>query len=103
MLTVSILKKPSCVHTIGRSRGVCQVHATPYGTQFFRFRIHFHQKAPTSEVHAPPMGNPGSACDTARAAPESPTGCVYQMRQRTHRALCALLRSPGAALFTHTH
>ena len=31
-------------------------HATPYGTQFFCFRIHFHQKAPTSEVHAPPNG-----------------------------------------------
>ena len=47
--------------------GACQVHATPYGTQFFHFSIHFHQKAPTSEghapqwVHAPPMGNPGSA------------------------------------------
>ena len=27
----------------------------PYGTQFFRFRIHFHQKVPTSEVHAPPL------------------------------------------------
>ena len=28
----------------------------PYGTQFFRFRIHFHRKVPTSEVHAPLMG-----------------------------------------------
>ena len=26
----------------------------PYGTQFFRFHIHFHQKAPMLEVHAPP-------------------------------------------------
>ena len=26
----------------------------PYGTQFFHFRIHFHRKVPTSEVHAPP-------------------------------------------------
>ena len=39
-----------------------------YGTQFFRFRMHFCQKAPTSEVHSPPngstpppTGNPGSA------------------------------------------
>ena len=47
----------------------CLVHATPYGTQFFRFRIHFHWKVPASEVHAPlmgarpPTGNPGSATD----------------------------------------
>ena len=34
--------------------GACRVHATPYGTQFFRFHIHFHQKPPASEVHAPP-------------------------------------------------
>ena len=39
----------------------------PYRTQFFCFCIHFHWKAPTSEVHAPltdvcpPTGNPGSA------------------------------------------
>ena len=40
----------------------------PHGTQFFLFHIHFHQKVPTSEVHAPlngctppPTGNPGSA------------------------------------------
>ena len=33
----------------------------PYGTQFFRFRIHFNRKVPTSEVHAPPTGSPGSA------------------------------------------
>ena len=25
----------------------------PYRTQFFRFHIHFHQKAPALEVHAP--------------------------------------------------
>ena len=31
-------------------------HMPPYGTQFFRFCIHFHQKVPTSEVHAPPNG-----------------------------------------------
>ena len=30
-------------------------HMPPYGTQFFHFRIHFHQKVPTSEVHAPPL------------------------------------------------
>ena len=47
--------------------GACQVHATPYGTQFFHFHIHFHQKVPASEVHAspmgarPPTGNPESA------------------------------------------
>ena len=47
--------------------GPCRAHATPYGTQFFHFCIHFHQKAPMSEVHAPPpgarppAGNPGSA------------------------------------------
>ena len=35
--------------------GACQVHA-PYGTQFFHFCIHFHQKVPTSEVHAPLTG-----------------------------------------------
>ena len=42
-----------------------------YGTQFFHFHIHFHQKVPVPEVHAPPMGarppptgNPGFA--TAR-------------------------------------
>ena len=28
----------------------------PHGTQFFHFRIHFHRKVPTSEVHAPLMG-----------------------------------------------
>ena len=28
----------------------------PYGTQFFHFRIHFHQKVPVSAVHAPPTG-----------------------------------------------
>ena len=39
----------------------------PKGAQFFRFCIHFHQKAPASEVHGPPngstppTGNPGSA------------------------------------------
>ena len=26
------------------------------GTQFFHFRIHFHRKVPTSEVHAPLTG-----------------------------------------------
>ena len=28
----------------------------PYGTKFFHFHIHFHQKVPTSEVHTPPTG-----------------------------------------------
>ena len=56
--------------SIGGSRGACRVHATPYGTQFFRFRIHFHRKVPASEVYAPPngctpppTGNPGSVTD----------------------------------------
>ena len=48
--------------SIGGSRGgVCWAHAPPYRTKFFRFHIHFCRKAPTSEVHAPPTGNPGSA------------------------------------------
>ena len=37
---------------IGGSRGRTRRKPPPYGTQFFRFRIYFHQKAPTSEVHA---------------------------------------------------
>ena len=36
--------------------GACRAHASPYGTQFFHFHIHFHQKVPVSEVHAPPNG-----------------------------------------------
>ena len=27
----------------------------PYGTQFFHFCTHFHQKVPVLEVHAPPQ------------------------------------------------
>ena len=52
---------------IGGSRGGVPGARPPYGTQFFRFCIHFHRKVPTSEVHAPltgarpPTGNPGSA------------------------------------------
>ena len=34
-------------------RGACRAHATPYGTQFFCFHIHFHQKVPALGVHAP--------------------------------------------------
>ena len=36
----------------------CLAHPPPppHGTQFFRFRIHFHRKRPMSEVHAPPNG-----------------------------------------------
>ena len=41
--------------------GGCAGHTPPYGTKFFHFCIHFCQKAPMSEVHAPPTGNPGSA------------------------------------------
>ena len=40
----------------GRSR-----HMPPYRTQIFCFHIHYHQKAPAPQVHAPPTGNPGSA------------------------------------------
>ena len=40
---------------IGGSRGRARC-TSPYGTQFFHFRIHFHQKVPISEVHTPPMG-----------------------------------------------
>ena len=36
----------------------CRAHAPPsHGTQFFSFGIHFCQKAPVSEVHAPPNGS----------------------------------------------
>ena len=52
---------PSTRVIIGGSRGGVPGARPPYGTQFFRFRIHFHQKVPTSEVHAPPTANPGSA------------------------------------------
>ena len=41
---------------IGGSRGRARRTPPPYGTQFFRFCIHFHQKVPMSEVHAPPNG-----------------------------------------------
>ena len=41
-------------HALADLRGVCRVHTTPYGTQFFCFHIHFNRKAPASEVHAPP-------------------------------------------------
>ena len=40
---------------IGGSRGRAR-RTPPYGTQFFRFRIHFHRKVPMSVVHAPPNG-----------------------------------------------
>ena len=33
--------------------GACRAHATPYGTQFFHFHIHFHRKVPMSGVQAP--------------------------------------------------
>ena len=45
-----------CTITIGGSRGACWVHATPYGTQFFHFCIHFHQKVPMSKSTSPPNG-----------------------------------------------
>ena len=49
--------------------GACRVHATPYGTQFFHFHIHFHQKClrrgsmPPLTGPRPPTGNPGSATE----------------------------------------
>ena len=52
----------------------------PYGTQFFCFRIHFHQKAPASEVHTPltgarppPTGNPGSTTAFSNQVPKEYT------------------------------
>ena len=33
------------------------------------FYIHFHPKAPPSEIGAPPMGNPGSALDSVIQIP----------------------------------
>ena len=41
--------------SIGGSGGRAR-HMSPYGTQFFLFRIHFHRKAPTLKVHAPSNG-----------------------------------------------
>ena len=67
----------------GSGGGACPAHAPPYGTQFFHFHIHFHQKVPTSEVHAPlmgarpPTGNPGSA--TANA-PENTPGPTKEIK-----------------------
>ena len=64
----------------GGKKGVCEeIPGTPgtppqipHAAQLFRFRIHFHRKAPTSEVHTPPpkwvhalRGNPGSATATS--------------------------------------
>ena len=46
---------PKVRQDIAGSRGACPAHA-PYGSQFFHFRIHFHQKVPMSEVHVPPNG-----------------------------------------------
>ena len=42
---------------VGGGGGAGRAHASPYGTQFFHFRIHFCRKAPMSEVHAPPNGS----------------------------------------------
>ena len=52
------LETPKCpaLADLGGVPGTCP----PYRIQFFHFCIHFHRKAPMSEVH-PPMGNPGSA------------------------------------------
>ena len=41
---------------IGGSRGGMLGTRPLYGTQFFYFRMHFHQKVPALEVHAPPNG-----------------------------------------------
>ena len=54
---------------IGGSRGGVPGTRHPYETQSFNFHIHFHQKAPALEIHAPQRvyapstGNPGSATD----------------------------------------
>ena len=62
-----------CTRIIGGScGGACRAHALTYGTQFFHFHIHFHQKEPASEVYPsngctpPPTGNPGSAAADVR-------------------------------------
>ena len=65
--TVSKRFNPFQMISLADLGGACRVHATPYGTQFFCFRIHFHQKVPMLEDHTPltaarpPAGNPGSA------------------------------------------
>ena len=40
------------ISSIGGSRGRAR-RTPPYGTKFFHFHIHFQQKVPMSEVHAP--------------------------------------------------
>ena len=61
-----VIEPSQLAHNIGGSGGRAR-RTPPFGTQFFRFCIHFHRKVPTSEVHAPltgarpPTGNPGSA------------------------------------------
>ena len=55
--------------SIGRSRGACPVHTPPMGPNSFVFAYIFTEKCPRQRsmlpqwVHAPPMGNPGSATD----------------------------------------
>ena len=46
-----------CYDFIGGSKGgAAGAHPPPpHGIQFFRFCIHFHRKAPPSEVSAPPQ------------------------------------------------
>ena len=44
-----------CSLHIGRSRGHAR-RTPPYGTQFFCFRIHFHQKVVMSDIDAPITG-----------------------------------------------
>ena len=71
---------------IGRSRGHAR-HMPPYGTQFFRFHIHFHRKAPMLEVHAPlmgarpPTGNPGSATAGGEGVAETPIVSKGEIRR----------------------
>ena len=55
MLQINL--KGISIFTLADLGGACLVHTTPYGTLFFCFHIHFHQKAPASGVHAPPNGS----------------------------------------------
>ena len=52
--------------------GASGVRPPPNRIQFFRFRMCFHRKAPTSEVGAAPQTvNPGSATDYTNLTSES--------------------------------
>ena len=70
-----IQQLPLCVQWCGAlaDPGGAAGARPPNRIQFFRFHICFHQKAPTSEVGAPPMGNPGSATGVEYGTDELPS------------------------------